>query len=98
MTANVSIITNKSENVLCIPNMALKYTFMQGKEVQRYENQGVWVLKGVYPTRVEIETGIVSDSFTEVVEGDLNEGDNIVIEQLSKGSKEVGGKRPMRMF
>ena len=98
MTANVSIITNKSENVLCIPNMALKYTFMQGKEVQRYENQGVWVLKGVYPTRVEIETGIVSDSFTEVVEGNLNEGDNIVIEQLSKGSKEVGGKRPMRMF
>lgn len=98
MTANVSIITNKSENVLCIPNMALKYTFMQGKEVQRYETQGVWVLKGVYPTRVEIETGIVSDSFTEVVEGNLNEGDNIVIEQLSKGSKEVGGKRPMRMF
>ena len=26
MTANVSIITNKSENVLCVPNVALKFT------------------------------------------------------------------------
>lgn len=98
MTANVSIITNKSEDVLCVPNMALKYTFIQGEQTQRYENQGVWVLKGIYPTRIEIETGIVSDSFTEVTSGALNEGDLIVIEQLSKGSKESGGKKPMRMF
>lgn len=98
MTANVSIITDKSEDVLCIPNMALKFTYMQGNEVKRYENQGVWVLKGIHPTRVEIEVGIVSDSFTEVVKGDLKEGDEIVIQQLASGKGGKDNKRPMRMF
>lgn len=57
MTANVSIITDKSENVLCVPNMALKFT--PDINGPKYKNQGIWILEKGKPKRVEIETGSI---------------------------------------
>jgi len=100
MTANVSIITQKKENVLCVPSIALKYTPVNKGEIIRYENQGVWVLKGRKPVRVEIETGASDDTYTEIIEGDIKEGDNVIIGTNVGNSKKnsSNNKRPMRMF
>ena len=62
MTANVSIITQKKEDVLCVPSIALKYTPVTKGEIKRYENQGVWVLKSRKPERIDVETGASDDS------------------------------------
>ncbi|MBR2524888.1 efflux RND transporter periplasmic adaptor subunit [bacterium] len=100
MTANVSIITQKKENVLCVPSIALKYAPVTKGEIKRYENQGVWVLKGRKPERVEVTTGGSDDTYTEITSGDIKEGDNVITgTNDGKSKKNMGqGKRPMRMF
>jgi len=98
MTANVSIITQKKENVLCVPSIALKYAPVTKGEIKRYENQGVWVLKGRKPERVEVTTGGSDDTYTEITSGDIEEGDNVIIGTNDGKAPKGGNKRPMRMF
>lgn len=96
MTANVSIITNKSEDVLCVPNTALKYT--PETDGQKYEKQGVWILDKNKPKRVEITQGASDDSKFEVISSGIKEGD-LVLTGSSKASDKSGNKRrPPRMF
>ena len=98
MTANVSIITQKKENVLCVPSIALKYAPVTKGEIKRYENQGVWVLKGRKPERVEVTTGGSDDTYTEITSGDIEEGDNVIIGTTDGKAPKGVTKRPMRMF
>ena len=96
MSANVSIITNKSEDVLCAPNTALKYT--PETEGQKYEKQGVWILDKNKPKRVDITQGASDDSKFEVISAGIKEGD-LVLTGSSKASDKSGNKRrPPRMF
>ncbi|MBR1942884.1 efflux RND transporter periplasmic adaptor subunit [bacterium] len=101
MTANVSIITQKKEDVLCVPSIALKYTPVTKGEIKRYENQGVWVLKSRKPERIDVETGASDDSYTEITSGDLEAGDEVIVGTNEGGKNKKGAnntKRPMRMF
>ncbi len=95
MTANVSIITNKSEDVLCVPNMALKFT----PEINgpKYKNQGIWILDNNKPKRVDIKTGANDDSSTEIISDAISEGCKVIVSKLSKNSKKDGksGRTPM---
>lgn len=98
MTANVSIITHKSENVMCAPNLALKYN--PNTDGTRYKNQGLWILDNNKPKRVEIETGANDDSNIEVKSKDLKEGDKIITGSSNIKKNEKGGQRrkPPGMF
>lgn len=91
MTANVSIITSKNEDVLCAPNLALKFT--PDVNGPKYKNQGLWVLENGKPKRVDIETGASDDNVTEVFSKDLNEGDKIILSTIGKNSKKKGQNR-----
>ncbi len=94
MTANVSIITSQSEDVICVPNMALKFTPETNKE--KYKKQGVWVLEKNKPKRVEIETGASNDVSTEILSGDISEGTMVIINSEGKNSKnKKSGKAPV---
>ena len=99
MTANVSIITQKQENVLCVPTIALKFTPVTKGEIKRYEKQGVWIMKKGRPTRFDVETGANDDTYTEIKTSSIKEGDKVLVGsgKDSKNSKN-GGKPPMRMF
>ena len=97
MTANVSIITNKSEDVLCAPTTALKFT--PNTDGTKYKNQGIWIMQNNKPKRVDIQTGASDDSRTEIISDDLKEGDKILIGIKGKDNKSSGdGKPPMHMF
>lgn len=96
MTANVSIITNKSENVLCVPNIALKFT--PDINGPKYKNQGLWVLENGKAKRIDIETGASDDSSTEVISKLLNEGMQVIMVIRGKETdkkNESGGRPPM---
>ena len=97
MTANVSIITDKSENVLCAPNIALKFT--PNTDGTKYKNQGIWVMKNRKPHRVDIKTGASDDSNTEIISKDLAEGMKIItgIKGKNKNNKRSQTRAP-RMF
>jgi HlyD family secretion protein len=100
MTATVSILTAEAKNVLRVPNAALRFKPAVSSRPSRkpVENFGqkqaagkrvtfVWVqgAKGKL-TQVLIQTGITDNVYTEVVSGDLKEGDRIVTGVSSKGS------------
>ena len=90
MTANVSIITDKSENVLCVPNMALKFT--PDINGPKYKNQGIWILEKGKPKRVEIKTGANNDSNTEIISDKINEDTLVIMAIKSKNAQKNNGR------
>ncbi len=86
MTANVSIITDKKENVLTVPNVAFKFTTADNK--QKYEHKGIWIEKKGKPVRIDIETGVSNDSYTEIITNEVKEGDKVYVGKISNGKKE----------
>jgi len=70
MTAAVNIITDLVENVLLVPNRAVRL-----REGQRV----VYVLRNGVPVMTEIQLGLTSDVQSELVSGDVKEGDLLVL-------------------
>ena len=96
MTANVSIVVDKKENILTAINPALKFTPL-GKDV-KYDTQGIWVLKNNKPTRVDIQTGVYDDSKTEIISNELKEGDMVIIGRKGMETSTAKGMRPPRFL
>lgn len=96
MTANVSIITNKSENVLCAPTTALKFT--PKTDGTKYKTKGIWIMEKRKPKRITIETGASDDSCTEIISKEIKEGTKVLTGIKGKENKSGEHKPPMRMF
>ncbi len=95
MTANVSIITKRSENVMCAPTVALKFT--PETSGQKYKNQGIWILDNGKPLRVDIKQGASDDSNIEIISQKIKLGDEVIIASSGiKGSKAATGSKYKR--
>lgn len=75
MNANVKIVLDHKENVLCIPYDA----------VQKDENDNCYVWKADKTAgnnykikKIDIKTGFEADYYTEITSGDLKEGDIVI--------------------
>ena len=78
MTANVTIVTDKKEAPLRVPNGALRFR-MPNVPVDKKLTQA-WVLDQDNQTRqVRVATGIADSLFTEIDEGVLKEGDRVIL-------------------
>lgn len=81
MTAALSIIINQLDDVLLIPNRA----------VRTVDNQRVvYVLRNNLPVSVPVEIGVSSDTFSELVGDDLKEGDLIILNPPSMVMQNFG--------
>lgn len=93
MTANVSLLVSHKDNALKVPNAALRFR-PKDDAVQKTQKNGmskkVWILKDGSLAQISVKTGISNGSFTELIEGDLKEGDEVVVE--SAGKKSDNGK------
>ena len=96
MTANVEVITAQKENVLLVPNKALRFTYDDGTSLtkKRYKDKGLWILEKGKPVRVSITTGVYDDDFTEVTNANLDEGEEIILEEKDSTAARA---RAMRM-
>jgi len=70
MTSAVNIVVNEVKNVLLIPNRAVR--LLGGDRV-------VYVMKNGMPTPVKIKLGASSDTMSELVSGEIKEGDQILL-------------------
>jgi len=92
MTANVSIIVATKDDVLRIPNAALRFKPAERATEKapagggEKKGPGLWVLENGKPKRVSVTLGISDGNFTEILSGDLKEGQLIIIEALKKGA------------
>jgi HlyD family secretion protein len=70
MTAAVNIIVDNLENVLLLPNRAVRLE--DGKRI-------VYVLRNGKPEKVNVTIGVSSDTYSEIIDSGLKLGDLIIV-------------------
>ncbi|HXN85526.1 MAG TPA: efflux RND transporter periplasmic adaptor subunit [Candidatus Binataceae bacterium] len=102
MTANARIVTAERDDVLKIPLQAIRFSPEGTAEEHQHHHNGakpegsnrnahVWVSDGGKLRKVKIVRGLDDGSVVEVVSGDLQAGDQVVIDQSNPGAG--AGKR-----
>jgi HlyD family secretion protein len=112
MTAYVNIVVAQRKEVLVVPNAALRFRPVDaakarvGSDKPKGDGRGkgdttpmgtVYVLENGQPKAVRISVGITDNKLTEVVAGELKDGDAVVIEDRQPPAKANGGPG-MRLF
>jgi HlyD family secretion protein len=99
MTASVKIATAEADDVLKIPNAALRYkpanvTFKAPTSVhaagprKQPDGRMIWVLgKDGKPKAVRVQLGISDGNFTGVTSGQLQEGDQVIVSASGGNAK-----------
>jgi HlyD family secretion protein len=87
MSANVTIITNKVDNALLVPNTSIFTDANGGQYVNLVQNGGT--------TKVPVTIGAVSDSVTQITSSTLKAGDTIVLSFASAST--TGGIGAFRL-
>lgn len=75
----------------------LTSTRARAKHEEAVDRRTLWVLRGGKPVSVSVKTGITDGSHTEIVEGALQEGDQVIIDVAGSGGSSPsspGGGRP----
>ncbi|CBE70228.1 Efflux transporter, RND family, MFP subunit precursor [Candidatus Methylomirabilis oxygeniifera] len=123
MTANVRILVDRRENVLKIPNAALRFrppdlkelpnqggnvsarspqgrpTGQGAHDIRDTQNTGrdqtIWILgKDKQPQPVTVRLGLADERFTEIIEGNLDGGHEVIVGTASKNGQAAGGSAP----
>lgn len=87
MTANVTIITARRDNVLRAPLQALRFTprdqegTMAVPESASPREAHLWTLVDGAPRRIAVTTGLDDGNYVELLSGDLKPGDVVVTEE-----------------
>lgn len=98
MTANVSIIVSSVRGILKVPNAALRFRPSDKiKTAGQSKGPGVWMAENGKLRRIALTTGISDGDYTEVLTGDIREGQDVIIESLVKKNQTAPVRGP-RMF
>ncbi len=100
MTANVKILIDQHDNVLRVPNAALRFhladasasaptgaapKFGKGARRKPTNDTTLWVLTpNGKPEPVTVKLGLTDGNYTEIASGDLKEGDQVIEASFSK--------------
>ena len=98
MTANVKILVNQRQNVLKVPNAALRYHPASGTAAaagKSAQEKAVWTLDAnKKQQRVVITTGETDGNYTEVTSGALKDGDQVIVAALETAAAPTTSSRP----
>ncbi len=104
MTASTQIIIDQRNDVLRVPNQALRYlpgglaAFERGgSRTSANKQPQVWVLRDGSPVAVSVVPGLSDDNFTEIAEGDLYAGDQIITAESGSQASGRSGLPPPRL-
>jgi HlyD family secretion protein len=78
MTTANRIITDQRNDVIRVPNQALRYTPSALAGMNGSSQPKIWVLRDEQPISVPVVIGIEDDNFTEIVSGDVKAGDLVI--------------------
>ncbi|MDP3296945.1 MAG: efflux RND transporter periplasmic adaptor subunit [Thermodesulfovibrionia bacterium] len=98
MTANVSIVLSIKKDVLKISNAALRFSpDAKDKSRAQQKGKGVWIIENKTPKRIPAAVGISDGNYSELLSGEIREGQEIIAESLTKPKE---NNRPVgpRMF
>lgn len=90
MTAASRIVVDQRDDVIRVPNQALRYVPKGLSGAVKSDQAQIWVLRDGKPVSVPVMAGLDDDNFTEIVSGDVKPGDLVVTaEQLATTKKAV---------
>ncbi|MBI5195513.1 MAG: efflux RND transporter periplasmic adaptor subunit [Nitrospirae bacterium] len=85
MTANVSIILSVKKDVLKAPNAALRFSPLDKNKTNAHQkDKGVWVVENNKPKRISVSAGVTDGNYSELVAGEIKEGQEVIVESLNK--------------
>lgn len=91
MTANIRFVINQKNAVLRAPNAALRYKPKKPDAIDRSAIEPgipvVYQLKNGKPIPINVKTGITDGNFTEIIDGQIAEGDKLIVGEASSQSE-----------
>ncbi len=96
LTANVRVVTAKRDNALLVPNGALRYGQLQAaKDANAAKSPQVYAIDSVGAVKpVAVKLGITDGNATEIADGDLKEGQQLVIGEIPSGAANASNSLP----
>jgi HlyD family secretion protein len=112
MTANVRVTTDMREQVLKVPNAALRFRPSEAESAPRARPSGrdaavpsarVYTFNSAgQPQAISLKTGMSDGSFTEVLSGELQEGQELIVglaqANASNNNNNAANRAPRLMF
>ena len=98
MTATARIITQRHDDVLRIPDAALRYApaGASAASTHRTGSQHVWVLRDGRPTMIAIQVALADGEYAQVAQGELRAGDEIIVgESASPTAARLAARAPL---
>lgn len=77
LTAATEITIDQRDNVLRVPNQALRFV-PSGMTIGRSDQAQVWLLHDGQPELARVTTGLDDEAYTEIVQGNLKAGDQVI--------------------
>ena len=96
MTATTRIVTGQRNDVLRVPNRALRFSpgglvsgpqasiAASGLTASHAAPSEVWVLRSGRPVCVPLELGLDDDTYTDIRQGELRPGDQVIVGEQSR--------------
>ena len=109
MTATVGIVTARRQNVLRVPDQALRFEpgalaapkaswGGAGPGERARAGSRVWVLRDGKPVAVPLRVGLDDDTYAEVLGGAIRQGDAVIVgEQSGDATKGARAAAPLRL-
>jgi HlyD family secretion protein len=94
MTAATRLTVDRVDDVLRVPNQALRYTPGGASGARDTDQARVWVLRAGEPTAVPVSPGLQDDSFSEIDAGELKVGDRVITGERAASGNRTGIPRP----
>jgi HlyD family secretion protein len=96
MTTNVTVVYDERKGALAVPNAALRFHPPGVSPKEGPESSTVWVLRGGQPQAVAVHVGLTDGMVTEVSDGDVRDGDDVVVEAIEPGAAAASGGGSLR--
>lgn len=101
MTANIHFIVLQKNNVLRIPNAALRFQPKESDDTGKAESPGnvprAFLLTEGKPAAIHVTTGATDGNYTEIIDGKIQVGDKVIISEIAD-KKEAESKFKLRFF
>ena len=86
MTASTQIVTDRRDNVLRVPDQALRFAPGGVLATGPADAARLWLLRDGKPTAVPVKLGLDDDSFSEITGGEVKEGDIVIVAEQRSGA------------
>jgi HlyD family secretion protein len=93
MTAASRIVIDQRNDVIRVPNQALRYVPKSLAGAVQSGQAQIWVLRDRKPVSIPVAAGLDDDSFTEIASGEVKPGDLVITAEQLTAAKKIAAPR-----